>query len=320
LIVLDLPMPKEPEAQSSRSDIATLARMISAHAPYDGRFELRVPGVFAIRASHPSDVPLAARMKPAVCITAQGEKRVLLGEDVIDYTPATVTLYCVEVPIAAEITAATVAEPFLNLRIDLDPATVAKLATKVYRFGPPRAEDPRGVHVGPAEPKIVAAAIRLLEAMADPIDAELLGPAAVEEIIVRLLRTSMGSRLAQIGDVNSELQRMADAVAWLAENFAEPMNVRDLAKRVNLSVSSFHHHFKRVTALSPVQYQKALRLQEARRLMLTEQYDAASAARVVGYVSPSQFSREYAREFGSAPMKDILRLREARIRSPESTA
>jgi transcriptional regulator GlxA family with amidase domain len=129
----------------------------------------------------------------------------------------------------------------------------------------------------------------------------------------------MGSRLAQVGDVNSQLQRIADAVAWLAENFAEAMSVEDLAKRVNLSPSSFHHHFKRVTALSPVQYQKALRLQEARRLMLTEECDAATAARVVGYVSASQFSREYAREFGSAPMKDILRLRQARIRSPETT-
>lgn len=137
---------------------------------------------------------------------------------------------------------------------------------------------------------------------------------------MRLLRTPMGKRLAQVGDANSQLQRVSDAVSWLAENFAQPMNVDVLAKRVNLSVSSFHHHFKRVTAMSPLQYQKALRLQEARRLMLTEQVDAATAGRTVGYVSPSQFSREYARFFGNAPLKDILRLREARIRSPETAA
>lgn len=151
---------------------------------------------------------------------------------------------------------------------------------------------PRGVHIAPADPKVLDAAISLPEALADPLEAELFGTAAVEEIIIRLLRTPMVKRLAQVGDTNSHLQRIADAVSWLAENIAEPMNVDDLAKRVNLSVSSFHQHFKRVTALSPLQYQKALRLQEARRLMLTEQYDAASAARVVGHVSPSQFSRE----------------------------
>lgn len=230
---------------------------------------------------------------------------------------ATFTLYCVDVPIAAEITKATISEPFLNLRIDLDAAAVARLAAQVFRHGLPRVQDPRAVHVAPADAKLINAATRLLEAMSDPIEAELLGPAAVEEIIIRLLRTPMGTRLAQVGDADSQLRRIGDAVAWLIENFAEPMNVDALAKRVNLSVSAFHHQFKRVTAMSPLQYQKALRLQEARRLMLTERYDAATAGRVVGYVSPSQFSREYARLFGSAPMKDILQLRQAGAPEPE---
>lgn len=305
---------------SSRTEPSTtseLCRLIMRHAPYDGRFELRTPGVFAIRVSQPSDVPLAARMRPAVCITAQGEKRVMLGDEVVDYTPATFTLYCVDVPIAAEITKATSAEPFLNLRIDLDASTVARLAAQVFRHGLPRVQDPRAVHVAPADAKLINAATRLVEAMSDPIEAELLGPAAIDEIIVRLLRTPMGSRLAQVGDADSQLRRIGDAVSWIIENFAEPMNIEGLAKRVNLSVSAFHHQFKRVTALSPLQYQKALRLQEARRLMLTERHDAATAGRIVGYVSPSQFSREYTRLFGAAPMKDILRLRQAGAPEPE---
>jgi len=313
-------MPHLDHIELNRGALSTLAGLIGVHAPYDGVFQLRVPSVRAIRVSHPTDVPLAARMPSAVCITVQGEKRVLVGDQVLHYTPSTVTLYCVEVPVSSEITRATPAEPFLNLLIELDPHAVARLAQKVYRHGLPRVEDARSVRIAPAEPKILDAAIRLLEAMTDPVEAELFGPGAVEEIIMRLLQTPMGTLLAQVGDAASQLQRVADAVSWISLNFAEPMSVKDLAKRVSLSVSSFHQQFKRVTAMSPLQYQKALRLQEARRLMLTELHEAATAGRVVGYVSPSQFSREYARFFGSAPMKDILRLREASIRSPASTA
>src|SRR4028119_1062144 len=156
-------------------------------------------------------------------------------------------------------------------------------------------QGPRAVYVGPADRKIIDAATRLLEVATDAAEADLLGPTAADEIVIRLLRSPMGSRLAQLGDASSRLQRVADAVAWLSTNFAEPMNVTELAQRVNLSASAFHQQFKRVTAMSPLQYQKALRLQEARRLMLTEQVDAATAGRMVGYVSPSQFSREYAR-------------------------
>ena len=317
---IDEPMPQRDLMERNATALSTLARLIGAHAPHDGVFALRVPGVHAIRVSDPTDVRNAALMPSAVCITVQGEKRVLVGDEVLLYTPSTVTLYCVEVPVSSEITRATPAEPFLNVLIQLDPQVVARLAAKAYPYGVPRVQDVRGVYIAPAEPKMLDAAIRLLEAMSDPLEAELLGPGAVEEIILRVLRTPMGKRLAQVGDASSQLQRIADAVAWLAANFAEPMNVEDLAKRVNLSVSSFHQQFKRVTAMSPLQYQKALRLQEARRLMLTEQSDAATAGRTVGYVSPSQFSREYARFFGSAPMKDIHRLREAQIRSPERNA
>jgi transcriptional regulator GlxA family with amidase domain len=150
----------------------------------------------------------------------------------------------------------------------------------------------------------------LLKAIAQPADAELLASFAVDEIIVRLLRSPMGARLAQMGQTQSSLQKIARAVSWLRTNYERPVDIEELASLVNVSLSSFHRQFKAVTAMSPLQYQKALRLQEARRLMLTTRVDAASASRRVGYVSASQFSREYARFFGAAPMKDIQRLRE----------
>jgi len=161
---------------------------------------------------------------------------------------------------------------------------------------------------------------RLLQLMAHPVDAELLAPLAIDEILIRLLRSPMGARIAQIGQAESSLQKMAKAVSWLRAHYDQPVDVEELAALVNVSVSSFHRQFKAVTAMSPLQYQKALRLQEARRLMLTTMADAGSAGRRVGYVSASQFSREYARFFGAAPMKDIQRLREQDARPNDASA
>jgi AraC-like DNA-binding protein len=156
----------------------------------------------------------------------------------------------------------------------------------------------------------VDAAVRLLELMAKPEDAELLGPLVVDEILIRLLRTSIGPRVAQIGSPRSGVHQVGKAVTWIQEHFAQPVTVQQMAASVHMGASSFHQQFKAVTTMSPLQYQKVLRLHEARRLMLFEQMDANEACHRVGYVSPSQFSREYSRFFGSAPIKDISRLRQ----------
>jgi AraC-like DNA-binding protein len=147
--------------------------------------------------------------------------------------------------------------------------------------------------------------------MSQPEDANLLGPLVVDEILVRLLRSPIGSRVAQIGQPKSGVQRVAEAVSWIRTHFAQPVTVDEMAASVHMSASSFHERFKAVTSMSPLQYQKVLRLHEARRLMLFQSMDASDACRRVGYLSPSQFSREYVRFFGSAPTKDIARLREA---------
>jgi transcriptional regulator GlxA family with amidase domain len=172
----------------------------------------------------------------------------------------------------------------------------------------PKPSDTRGLYVGDATDDIIDAVTRLLNLMARAEDADLLGPLVVDEILIRLLRTPIGTRVAQIGQPNSGVQRVAEAVAWIRAHFAQPVTVEEMAGSVRMSVSSFHQRFKAVTSMSPLQYQKVLRLHEARRLMLFQRMDASDACRRVGYLSPSQFSREYGRFFGSAPTRDVARL------------
>jgi transcriptional regulator GlxA family with amidase domain len=202
--------------------------------------------------------------------------------------------------------------------IDLDAEKIAELALKVFPRGLPQPRDTRSLYVGDADAHLIDAAARLLELMAQPVDAELLAPLVRDEILIRLLRSPMGSRVAQLGKADSSVQRIANAVSRLRANFDQPVNIEEVAKLVNMSVTSFHRQFKAVTGMSPLQYQKSLRLQEARRLMLVAMLDAGQASRRVGYSSASQFTREYGRFFGSAPTKDIDRLRERGIASADA--
>jgi AraC-like DNA-binding protein len=303
---------------SKQSNLETLASLIGAHAPYDGSFELRTPGVHAIRLSRTNAELTHAIMHASICIVAQGAKSVLVGEDVYEYEAAEIAVYSIDLPVAAQVTKASHAAPYLNLKIDLDPARLAELAAKVYPHGLPRWQDSRAVWVGKADTHLIDAATRLLELMTQPQDAELLAPLVIDEILIRLLRGPMGSRIAQMGHAESSLHRIGNAVSWLRTNYDQPVDVEELAALVNMSVSSFHRQFKSVTSMSPLQYQKALRLQEARRLMLTAMLDAGSASRRVGYVSASQFSREYGRFFGAAPTKDIHRLRQESLTAADA--
>jgi AraC-like DNA-binding protein len=303
-----------------KSDIATLAALISAHAPYDGVFELRVPGVYAIRVSHPNRDVTHYLQRSSMCIVAQGAKTVAIGDDTYDYATSQVAVYSIDVPITGRVTRASYAEPYLNLKLDLDAQKVAELALKVFPHGLPQPRESGALYVGDVDADLIDASTRLLELMARPADADLLAPLVIDEILIRLLRSPMGSRVAQIGQTDSSLDRVAKAVSWLRTNFNQSANVEDLAKLVNMSVTSFHRQFKAVTSMSPLQYQKAIRLQEARRLMLTSSLDAGSAGRRVGYLSASQFTREYGRFFGNAPVRDINRLREEGLATAEASA
>lgn len=290
--------------------LSNLARLIAAYAPHDGSFDLRVPGLHASRFSRVNNECVHALRVSSLCIAAQGAKTVIVGDEVYEYDGSRMIVFSVALPVAAQVTQASQSEPYLALRLDLDPHKIAELVLKVYPHGLPPVQERNAVYITPVDGSIVSAANRLMECLAQPADIDLLAPLVMDEILIRLLRSPIGVRVAQMGFAESSVDRVAKAISWLRENFSQPMKVEELAELVHMSVSSFHEHFKSVTAMSPLHYQKVLRLQEARRLMLSTMMDAGAACQRVGYLSASQFSREYSRFFGSAPSKDIARLRQ----------
>lgn len=293
----------------SEPDVARLARLLSAYAPHDGSFELRIPGLHASRMSRANTQCFHTLRVPSLCIAAQGAKSVIVGKEVFEYDASRMIVFSVAVPISSQITQASHTEPYLALRIDLDPSKVAELVLKVFPHGLPPVQERRAVYVTPVDLNVVNAASRLMECLAKPDDTELIAPLIVDEVLIRLLRSPIGVRVAQMGFAESSVHRVAKAISWLRANYSQPVKVEELAELVHMSVSSFHEHFKSVTSMSPLHYQKVLRLQEARRLMLSAMMDAGTASQHVGYLSASQFSREYSRFFGSAPTKDIARVR-----------
>ena len=290
--------------------LRNLANRIARYAPHDGVFPLRLPGTYALRRGRITSEPVHATLGPSLCIVAQGAKVLMLGREVLEYDPARMLVFAVDLPVSGQVIRASQSDPFLGFRLDLVPARVAEFAARVYPRGIPKPADNRGLYVGQATDGIIDSVTRLLDLMGQAEDADLLGPLVVDEMLIRLLRTPIGTRVAQIGEPKSGVHRVAKAVSWIRTHFAQPITVEEMAASAHMSASSFHQRFKAVTMISPLQYQKALRLQEARRLMLFQNVDANDACHRVGYLSPSQFSREYTRFFGSAPTKDIARLSE----------
>lgn len=291
-------------------DLARLGALLHQYTPYDGLFDLRLPGVHASRSTRIHEDLVHSIQQPALCVVAQGAKSVFLGSDVYEYNPSRLLVYSVDLPVATRVTRASPQEPFLNLKIDLDPQRIAELALKAFPHGLPKVREHRGVSVGDTSAGIVSAAVRLLEAMGDEREAQLLGPILVDEILMRLLLGPIGVRVAQLGQAESSVERVARTIEWVRTHYDEPLSVEALAEMAHMGASTFHLHFKSVTGLSPIQYQKVLRLQEARRLLASTAMDAGAASRQVGYASASQFTREYARLFGCTPLKDTARLRE----------
>lgn len=297
----------------NEADNPDLARRIAAYAPHDGTFDLSIPGLHVSRYSRIHADCVHAIHVPALCIIVRGAKTVIVGPDVHEYDASRMLVCSVALPVAAQVTRASFADPYLALRLDFDPQKIADLVLKIFPRGLPPITERRAVYVTPLDANIVNAATRLMECLAQPGDAELLAPLIVDEILIRLLRSAIGARFAQMGFAESSVNRVAKAISWLRDNFSQPMKVEELADLVHMSVSSFHEHFRSVTSMSPLHYQKVLRLQEARRLMLSAMMDASSASQRVGYISASQFSREYSRFFGNAPTKDVTRLRQGTL-------
>jgi AraC-like DNA-binding protein len=294
--------------------LAELCRLLARHAPVDGVHDTAIPGVAAVRASQPGDEIGHALHQAALCLIAQGAKRVLLGEEVYVYDASRHLVFSVDLPIGAQVMRATADEPYLCFRLDLPAQAVADTLLKTGATAPPPSSAPaapaRGLFLSRTGAPLLDAVVRLLRLLDAPDDAAALAPLVQQEIIYRLLRSDEGPRLARVAHADSQAHRVAQTIAWLKAHYAEPLRIEALARQVHMSASSLHHHFRAVTAMSPLQYQKQLRLQEARRLLLGEVSDAASAGHRVGYESPSQFSREYARLFGVPPARDAQRLRQ----------
>jgi AraC-like DNA-binding protein len=288
------------------SEPTKLATAVGRHAVVDGLHDTAIPALRLYRASAPSDLT-AVVYEPVLCLVAQGAKEVLLAGEIHPYNSAHALLVTVDLPAATRVVEAAPNRPCLVVGISLDPAVVGDLLAD-SAAAPPRARPERGLAVTLLEPPLLDAVTRLVALLDSPQDVGPLAPLVLREITYRVLAGSLGARVRQIASAGAPAQKVALAIRWLKEHLAEPLSVEALAKRVRLSPSAFHLHFKGVTGISPLQYQKQLRLQEARRLMLGKGLNAAEAAFRVGYESPSQFSREYRRLFGAPPSQDIAAL------------
>ncbi|WP_422924076.1 AraC family transcriptional regulator N-terminal domain-containing protein [Singulisphaera sp. PoT] len=289
-------------------DLGEMAGIIERHTREDGIHATSIAPLTLFRLSNLSD-PVQVVYEPALCIVAQGSKRVLLADEVYRYDPAHYLLVSVDLPVAGQVIEATPELPYLSLRIDLDLGMIGELLGDVEPVDAPGRASKRGLVVNPVEPGLLDAVVRLLRLLDDPRDVKVLGPLVLREISYRLLIGEQGLRLRQIAAEDGQAMRIARAIRWIKGNFDRPLRIEVLAREVHMSASALHHHFKAVTAMSPLQYQKQLRLQEARRLMLSEDLDASAAGYRVGYESASQFSREYRRLFGVPPRRDLLSLR-----------
>jgi AraC-like DNA-binding protein len=248
--------------------------------------------------------------EPSICLVVQGAKHVKLGDDGFVYDAQHYLITSVHLPTVVQVTEASPDKPYLGLRLKFSLREIAQLMADSHLPPPKSQQSSRGMATGENTPELVNAFVRLIELLDNEQDIPILAPVVHREIIYRLLVGDQGARLRQIAAAGSQSQQIARAIEWLKENFAQPLRIDDLAEKASMSTSTFHHHFRSMTALSPLQYMKQLRLQEARNLMFSQRLDAATAAFQVGYESPSQFSREYSRLFGAPPLRDISNLRQ----------
>ncbi|MDR3601573.1 MAG: AraC family transcriptional regulator [Desulfosporosinus sp.] len=291
------------------AEMRRLSRLLYTHAPHDGVVTLPISGLYVARYSSVDLDCIKTFYSPSLGIVAQGAKSITVGQETYQLEKSQMMMHPVVLPVAIQATKASQSEPLLTVRLDLNPQRIAELVLKVYPQGLPPVRQWSAGYVVNADVSLVNTVIRLLECLQKPGDVELLGPLIMDEISIRLLRSPIGVHVAEMGFADSGVRQVAEAIAWLRDNFSQSVKVKDLAELTHMSVSSFHDHFKAVTSMTPMQYQKALRLQEARRLMLSRQMDATTACRMVGYVSDSQFSRDYSSFFGDSPKRDI-RLRQ----------
>lgn len=302
--------PTQHNRQSQRMEVdrEELAERLSRVLPGDGVAEPQ-PGLYVSRFGRPHDL-VHGFLDPCFCVIAQGAKALTFGGEVFRYDPAQYMVSTVGLPMTAEVVEASPERPYLGLRLWLDPSVVATVMVESGIVHPRGDGGVSAVNVSPLDAGLLDAAVRLVRLLDTPGDYRALSPLVVREIVYRLLTGAQGSRMRHLATFGGHAHRMVRAVSKLREHFDKPLRIERVAKELGMSASGFHAHFKAVTAMSPLQFQKTVRLQEARRLMLSEHLDAAEAGYRVGYEDPAYFSRDYKRHFGEPPMRDVERLRE----------
>jgi AraC-like DNA-binding protein len=298
----------EYEAQRAQANRQELVERIAQAIREDGRVE-PLKGLYLHRSSSPTE-PVHGVSKPAFCVIAQGSKEVFLGENRYQYDTAHYLLTTVELPVVSQVLEASQAQPYLSVRLQLDPTLVGSVLVEADIASPPGHGDVKAIDVSLLDASLLDAVVRLVRLLDSPAEARVLAPLVTREIVYRLLMGAQGARLHHIAVLGGYTHCMSRAVDLLRKDFNQPLRIESIAQELGMSISGFHHQFKAVVAMSPLQFQKRLRLQEARRLMLGENLDAASAGYRVGYDDASHFNREYKSLFGLPPMRDMERLRE----------
>ncbi|AKU58017.1 Transcriptional regulator, AraC family [Vibrio parahaemolyticus] len=286
-----------------------LAKLIDRWTGDANQYDTPISGLRFSRWTTPTP-PTSYTHNPSICLIAQGRKRVLLGEESFIYDANHFLISSVDLPIIANIIEASEEQPYLGLIMELDLTEISQLIIDSELAFTQSKEAQKGIAVGELSESLLGAFVRLAELLDEGQNIKILAPIIKREIFYRLLMSEQGTRLHQIVTAGSHSHQIAKAIDWLKNNFVKPLSVGDLASYTGMSKSSFYTHFRSMTSMTPLQFQKKLRLSEARRLMLTENLDAMAATFKVGYESPSQFSREYSRLFGAPPSKDIKSLRE----------
>ncbi|HCG8479830.1 TPA: AraC family transcriptional regulator [Vibrio parahaemolyticus] len=286
-----------------------LAKLIERWTGNANQYDTPISGLRFSRWTAPTP-PTSYTHNPSICLIAQGRKRVLLGEESFIYDANHFLISSVDLPIIANIIEASEEQPYLGLIMELDLTEISQLIVDSELAFTQSKEAQKGIAVGELSESLLDAFVRLAELLDEDQNIKILAPIIKREIFYRLLMSEQGTRLHQIVTAGSHSHQIAKAIDWLKNNFVKPLSVGDLASFTGMSKSSFYTHFRSMTSMTPLQFQKKLRLSEARRLMLTENLDAMAATFKVGYESPSQFSREYSRLFGAPPSKDIKLLRE----------
>ncbi|WP_175639343.1 AraC family transcriptional regulator [Metabacillus schmidteae] len=286
-----------------------LAKIIERHSGRNGTQLTSIPSLYFSHYCYATG-PNYGVYKPSLCIIVQGMKEVLLSQELYRYGPADYLVASVNLPITGQVTEASAEAPYLALKLEFTPSEILDVLREFQMEADKKGNAKRGMYVSKLDQPLLDAVTRLARLLDSPNDIKVLAPLIRKEIIYRALHGEHGSMLKQIAIAGSSTHQISDVIKHIMKNYEKSFKIEELAELANMSVSSLHRHFKVVTAMSPIQYQKQLRLQEARSLLLTESSDAADVAFRVGYESPSQFSREYSRMFGLPPKEDIKLLRE----------